>query len=62
MKKETAKTIVNEWRNEIPGMEWQLIRMTRIVDKNGILVDGWNEFIDTRNGGKENERERKAIR
>jgi hypothetical protein len=44
-----TKTIAKEWFNEIPGMEWQLIRMVRIVDKNGRLVDGYNEFIDTRN-------------
>lgn len=40
-------TTVKEWINEIPGMQWQLIRMVRVIE-NGIVIDGYNEFIDTR--------------
>jgi hypothetical protein len=41
---------IKEWRNEIPGMVWMLIRVVTFVDKNGYIVDGYNEFIDTRTG------------
>jgi len=47
MKKE-----VREWQNEIPGMEWMLIRVIRYINKGGVIVDGRNEFIDTRTGQK----------
>jgi len=40
--------IINEWQNEIVGMEWQLIKQYRIIDNNNIIVGGHNEFIDTR--------------
>lgn len=42
------KIIEKEWVNEHKGMEWQKIKMIRLIDDEGKLVDGYNEVTDTR--------------